>query len=352
MPFLHYILLFMVDRMHGERTISGIYHILQGRQSVQTIQDSFLFHVRPFYHTMEHLDRTAWQSSAKSCQASGWIAGYKEKESYILTESGKSHLNQLKKTCPLPRGLKFTEYAQQETLFWLKIQLVVQTLSEMVHGHRSFFPVTNRPDVAQSVRHFLLNMSLDPEKLAHQVYTELHDILQLLSPEEAHIIVAQLSGAGDAGLTMDQLAASTGYDRIRLILLFKSALRQLMDYFHRNKSKGYILADLLPGRAAGLSHSAEQTYFYLKKGLPFTALSRKRKLSQGTIEDHLVEIALKVDDFDISPFLTEELDQLIIRTALLLRTRRLKPIKDQLRDKASYFQIRLSLARQALREKA
>lgn len=353
MPYRYFLFLHLIRRFNGERTLSGIFHLLRGKQSAQTIQDSFLFHVEPFFHSFDGMDRRIYDHLSEECKKRGWtVLEGAMKEKCMLTLSGLEALKRFEKNCSFPDGLSFTENINSETDFWLKLQLMVQTLSELAHQRNAFLPVTRQAAVTESVRRFLKNSALDRRMLARSVFEELRRLMVQIPKGEADMLAAQMTGSGMSGLTVDQLSHYFGRDTFECQLLFKSALRRLLHQLAAGPSDFPNLGCFLDRNRGTLSASAGQTFRFLREGLSIETISKKRKLSLGTIEDHVVEIALKIPDFDEAFFLPEQVNRQICEAVSRMKTRQLKPIKELLHDRASYFQIRLALAKDAVRREA
>ncbi|RYL94859.1 hypothetical protein EWI07_04465 [Sporolactobacillus sp. THM7-4] len=348
MTYGYFLFLQLVGRFNGERSLSGIYHLLKGKQSAQPIQDSYLYHVRPFFHSLDTLKRDEFDRVYEECKEKDWLEPSDvQQESVRLTGKGAAFLATLRRKYTLPEGIYLTDYINEETSFWLKLQLTVQTLSELVHGRNAFLPVTRQPAVTESVRHFLQITPIDREKLSGHVFEELSRLLAEGPDDEANVLVGQLSGFGTGGLTIDQLSHQLERDIFECRMLHKAAIRRMMDHLSTRSGAYPFLSRLLDRKRGTLSLSASRTFQYINRGCSLEEISQARHLSRGTIEDHIVEIALKTNDFSCSPYLSEEVDQSVMEVVSQIQTRQLKRIKERLHDKASYFQIRLSLAKHA-----
>ncbi|MCO7126746.1 helix-turn-helix domain-containing protein [Sporolactobacillus shoreicorticis] len=348
--FSEALLLFLIRQFHGERTVSGIYHLLKGKQSSQSIQDSYLFGVKPFFHLCDDLERQSFQKLIERLHDCGWIQCVNSKQTtFIITEAGKNKLNKSGIEHTIPDGVKITNYVTTEGQFWLKLQLLIQTLSALRYHETAFLPITKQPPVTEAIRRIVLNRSLTRNELAHQLYQELCRLLTHIPRAEADLFAAQFSGYQMIGLTMKQIADESGKDLYECRMLFKSALRRLMADVSNNKSRYPLVASLISPAVSSLSNTAAVTLRLLRSGLSALETANHRNLSLSTIEDHLVEIALKEPTFDLSEYLAEELEQHIVERAHRLNTRRLKTIKNDLRENASYLQIRLALAKNTLR---
>ncbi|MCO7176625.1 helix-turn-helix domain-containing protein [Sporolactobacillus kofuensis] len=344
------LILYLIHCFQGERTISGIYHLLKGKKSAQSIQDSYLFHVEPFFHTCEDLDRMEFDSLIMECQHAGWICPKNDNSHhYILTQMGNEALAG-QKTNLFPDGLRLTDYINDESQYWLKLQLMVQSLSALVHHQQAYLPLTHVPSVTESVRRCLLSTTLSRHDLANRFYEELVRLLSNCPSKEADLLVSQLTGFKKNGLTIRQIAVLTDRDNYECRLLFKSGLRRVMKQIAEKPDQFPYNSKLLHTQRSGLSRSAAETLQRIRDGLSLGEVARSRRLTESTVEDHLVEIVLKDPNFEVNHYLTDELELQIIQTATAAKTRQLKAIKSQLKAQASYFQIRLALARNAVRK--
>src|SRR5690606_34171005 len=93
-----------------------------------------------------------------------------------------------------------------------------------------------------------------------------------------------------------------------------------------------------------LTKSTVHTYKLLEQDLTITQIAELRNLKKGTVEDHIIEIALLDPNFSIKPFVDSRQAVAILETAKQLGHKKLKPIKEKVKD-SSYFQIRLVLAK-------
>ncbi|WKB37107.1 hypothetical protein QS257_10545 [Terrilactibacillus sp. S3-3] len=143
-----FFLLYLIDRFNGERSLSGIYHLLRGKRSSQTVQDSFLFHVEPFFHLLDELKRAGIDRLLSECRTRRWLTS-PDNIHFRLSADGKAALLELGKACHFPKGIAFVTYVNGEKLFWLRLQLLVQTLSELIHRQSVFLPMTNQINVTE-----------------------------------------------------------------------------------------------------------------------------------------------------------------------------------------------------------
>nr|WP_275587799.1 helix-turn-helix domain-containing protein [Sporolactobacillus spathodeae] len=111
------------------------------------------------------------------------------------------------------------------------------------------------------------------------------------------------------------------------------------------------LRNLLDENEDNLTRSAQETRQLMKTGRSIEQLASIRRLAISTIQDHLVEMALKIRHFDCSPYVSQEQEHRIREIVRRLKTRQLKPLKARLGEQATYFQIRLILAKTSMEER-
>ena len=93
-----------------------------------------------------------------------------------------------------------------------------------------------------------------------------------------------------------------------------------------------------------MTQSTEKTFQLLNQGYSIADIVNTRQLKKGTIEDHIVELALKISDFSIEPFVTVEKQNQIKKVVNETMTKQLRLIQNNVQD-ATYFEIRLVLAK-------
>nr|WP_239454509.1 helix-turn-helix domain-containing protein [Bacillus suaedaesalsae] len=94
-----------------------------------------------------------------------------------------------------------------------------------------------------------------------------------------------------------------------------------------------------------LTQSTEKTFELVNQGYSIEAIAKIRQLKKNTIEDHIVEIALSDEAFDISPYIKSDTFKQIEECIMRLKTNQLKLIKNSLEIPVGYFEIRLALAK-------
>nr|WP_253270793.1 helix-turn-helix domain-containing protein [Geobacillus sp. A8] len=311
-----------------------------GKKSAQTLQDSKWFQLEPLFGTWKNVTLAALEEAAMALVEQRLALSAKQR-TYTLTAAGEEWLAE--QAALFPRHLNGWRYHEAEPLFWQRLSLIGQTLSNLVYGRR-FAPICRDERTLQWVKQYLLAKG-SRQMLAETLYQELIRLLEAVSEEAAVIFTLRLTSAVRIGWTMEQIAAYLQKDALYVQFQFRNVLHYIMAEAEAGRVP--MMAELMSGLApAVLTQSAQKTYEWLRKGKTIEDISNLRRLKRSTIEDHVVEIAANVSGFSIAPFVDDEKAAAIRAAAQALRTRKLKEIREALDGKVSYFEIRLVLAKE------
>lgn len=335
----------ILKAFQGERSVSGVYHLLSGKKSAQTIQDGSLFSVLSYFGVFPQLKRPLFDQDIQAFVEAG-DATLHDDEYAVLTEQGLNKLARFQLNRPELSHLNGWNYHAYTRIVWLRLCLFLQSLSFLVKGEKTFYPVTHQIDIQNWVRKNIpQNQGERKRKLSH-LHEELMRFLSTCKDEEAFVIAQQLSGKSKVGFTHAQLADHLEKDVTDVYLIHLVALHKLFNVLEMKEEYPTLflfIADLK--RKFVLTESARKTLHYIEQGLSVERISQLRKLKENTIEDHLVEIAFQNEQFSIRPFVNEEEEKTINERIDQCKTSRLRELKEHLPSSVSYFMIRLVLAR-------
>lgn len=336
----------MVNNLNGNRTVFGAYHILKGKKTSQTLQDCRLFQLTNLFGVLKQLERAAVMEVVNYLVEKNYIRACGENR-FVLTPEGDTFLKRKLTEQPLPVHLNGFAYRDTTGVFWTRLSLLTQCLSNLKANILEFFPVIKDTRTQLWVKNKLRSSETNISKLADKFYFEMETMLQQFSSLEASVFVLRLSGTKRVGLTIDQVADELKIDRIYAKLLFINVLHGIMKKSIENKSKYPTIFSIIDqdNTTILLTETTKRTYTLLQRGLDIREISSIRSLKENTVEDHIVEVALNCHDYPIERFVSPEQQRAIMAVVSELNTRRLKEIKDRLHHTISYFQIRLTLAK-------
>ena len=339
---LQHILLHIFHQLNNERTINAAYHLLRGKRSGQTIQDVGIFKLYPYFGILRKLPRPTFEEGVNGLLAEGWIKtddnGY-----FTLTASGVEQAQKL--ALPFFDGW---HYQGNEHMFYGRLSLIVQSLSNQSSGIHAFVPIQRNEEIQAWCRKFLLENGFRSGTLQQALYEEMKESMEQadLSTLQKELLVERLTGVGVAGVPWQQLSFRHGLPELDCQLLFISSLHQWLEAIDQQKNRFVLLSKLAANIRIDnvLTGSAYQTAQLYNQGYSLEQISAMRRLKGSTIEDHIVELAMNEPGFDIAPFVSHEQHQAVQQVVAAHGTRKLKVLHDAL-PHLSYFQIRLALAK-------
>ncbi|WAA13793.1 helix-turn-helix domain-containing protein [Fervidibacillus halotolerans] len=347
MDYAQALLLHCIERFRGERSANAAFYLLKGKKSAQTIQDASWYSLRNVFSSLPVLSKDDFNRMIEQLLRNRFIL--LENLNVYVTEAGKDWLNKTFDHQPFPKWFNGWKYSGVDEQFWKRISLLVQTISYWSRYHSDFLPVQRDLTVQFWAKNWLKQIKgSSREKLAYQFYEELRQILSAVESlgVDPNLFLLRLSGYETTGYTPFQIAKSMKMDEDYYTLLFRGIIHYMIDSSWKEKRRYVLLSTIVQrkGDLFYLTKSSLLTYRFIREGKTLDEIVHLRKLKRSTIEDHIVEIAVKVPNFSIDDYVPIELQQKIVIISDRLQTRKLKNIKDSLHE-ADYFSIRLVLSK-------
>lgn len=341
----------------NERTLQAAYYILRGRRANQTLQDVHLYSLYPYYRMFPQLSKENWDKIVSILLQRELVVVIEatdtsRKPSFYVTAGGLEYAQKQFDKYELQQWYSpFTQASLSYRIepFWQRLHLLVQTISHMAVGSMKFIPVVTDRKIQQWVKNRLGNVHVRAGWKKH-LTDELYALWNPLPKQVQKLMVAQLSGAVQIGKTIGQIAVQQKLPVSYLHLLFRYGLVSSIEKLQREKEMFPYLHTLVQVQASEegdsrLSESAAKTYALVRRGYSKADIARLRSIKVSTVEDHLVEMALRCQEWDCSDYLQADLAAAIYQASVKLGTNRLRVIKDHMGDNVSYLQIRLALAK-------
>jgi len=340
MLYLENIILYSLKQINGERTIYAIYHLLNGKKSSQTIQDVHFFSLKRYFRLVETLTREGFDQLVHHLLEMDMIYSIGDGR-FLLTDKGKQQTN-----LDIPLNfLNGWEYHGLTFLFWERLSLFVQVISNIVYRESQYIPIQKDKDIHKWLKNIIKEIQVPKAEMGEHLYSE---IIACLDDGEINpfIIIPRLTGYQQIGLTALQAAKRLNMEWSDYHLEFINGLHYMIQKIGHNKERYYLLSFLLKHtpQQDSLTLTARKSYELLQQGYTKEQIAKIRTLKLSTIEDHLVELALNVKEFSIDDYVDHELENQIIDVSRQTSTKQLKVIRNALKT-VSYFQIRLVLAK-------
>ncbi|MFS0781346.1 helix-turn-helix domain-containing protein [Bacillus sp. 1P06AnD] len=342
--YLEAIIMDCLLRIGGERTVYSVYHILYGKKSSQTIQDSRFFYIEKYFRTLPSLERGHFQQCIDKLNENGFIHVLNEKGNYRIEEKGREIMRHYVEKNPFPSYMNGFAFHMVAMPFWRRLSFLFQVVSNGVHKNSSYYCIEHDEFIQKWVKKIVFKYN-DMQELANALHQELQRILSTRPDDAASIFVLKLTGFHRAGYNNRQIGNRFGVDEYYVHFMFLDTLHLILQHSTEEHTVlTEISEDLFKNRQSPITQSSLSTLSFLKKGYSISEIAVVRQLKESTIEDHIVELALHTSEVQLTRFVDESLADEIRLIAEESQTKQLKNIKGRLSKEATYFQIRLVLA--------
>ncbi|MDN4608761.1 helix-turn-helix domain-containing protein [Sporosarcina highlanderae] len=332
------ILLFIINKMNGERTLNAGLHLLRGKKSGQTLQDVEYFDLKPLFGIWPKLDEVLYQQTADELINKALITS--DEKFCRLTEKGGVEVQHFQ----LPR-FKGWDYRGREKVFFGRIALAVQTISYFRTGSTSFNPIQRDREIQLFVKRLLEGKPLTDPKFGKRISEELKRALVTsgISDRQKYIFANRLTGRGETAKTYDQLASELDSSPSAVYLLFIESLHMLLPVVENPENYPFLNKCAFDIKVHSyLTDSALRTKKLFDQGYSMKDISKTRNLKMSTIEDHIIEMATNDERFPVTHFVSKDTIQAVLSKSEEMGTKRLKLLKNEF-QMLSYFELRLIL---------
>lgn len=346
MNYIQVSILFCIKQLKGERTAYGIYHLLTGKKSAQTIQDGKIFGISFLFQSFVYLDKRSFETCVAYLKEQQYIEET-ENQKYVMTDKGQARLEDELTARPFHPALDGWKFASSTQLFLARITLFIQTLSNLQYFQKGFLPISKNPEVIQWVKTYIMSQKQTRQELAAELFEELRTCLKGCTERDASLFVLQLTGYQRVGFTKNQLAYQYELDEHYVHIQLLGVIHHIIEKVSKNNESFHVLSSFLRDLylELPLTSSTLKTYSWLQKGKTLEEIAYIRRLKESTIEDHIAELALFVPSFSIDAYVSPKQQEEIVSAFEGSRTNKLKVIKEEVKDDVTYFQIRLVLAK-------
>lgn len=329
-----------------QRTENAIYHLLNGKRSIQTVQDAHLFGLDRFYGVLPSLTIDDFKYAVDQCVKQGFlIRSIADDQTYIHTTSlGKHALH----NNPFPyHYLNGLRYFDIDDIFLERLILLVQVLTNSHMNNSSYIPVIDKPVITNWIKRVYPHFKPDVHTYLQQLYDDLYGLLSRLSEEEAHMFVDRLTGYEHYGLSTHQLARKYHMKTDNIPLYLRAITHRLLTLINTEEVETNIVFFItkdLP-KLNFMTKSAQETYKLIQKQFQAEDIAHIRRLKLNTIYDHIVEIAWYDPNFHVHTYINQQQIDRVKDVVKNTQSLQLRTIKDHVGDQLTYFQIRLALTR-------
>lgn len=335
------IILSIISRMDGERTIYSSLHLLRGKRSGQTLQDVKYYDVRSFFGVYPKLGIELYDEAVRKLIDSNSLSITDDKLVW-LTKKGWNDVTSLP-----TYHFNGWDYRGNEMIFFARLSLFIQTVSNLRAGEKLFIPTEKEHDIQVFIKALFQKQPISDPAFAYRIMEELRSCIEAsgMSDIQKTIITHRLGGYGLVGWTWNQLAESLKLSVLSVRLLFIESLHMLLRAIENEVDVPFLQKMTEHVKVTSyLTTSARQTKQFFDKGASMEDIANIRRLKMSTIEDHFVEMSINEPDFPLNQFVSQHDIQAVTKKVEQLDTKRLRLLKDEF-GHLTYFQLRLILGR-------
>jgi uncharacterized protein YpbB len=346
MNLYDFLIIEVLLKVNGSRKITGIYYILSGKKTSQSLSDSQWLGLENYYASFHGMSIEEFYTLINELLDRELLIEI-EKNTFVPTNKGVLFFKENRKNGQFMEKLNGLKFSSIEQKSWQVISLYAQAISNLVYNNHSYPPVVREREITDLVRGLIPKTRKEIEKKAVRLFEELFTIMKDSDTVSSEVFVKKLSGHHRIGSTFDQIANELQISRAEAVLRFRGVLHQIL-------SKCADSPPLYPGfyellgnfiDIPPLTQSALKTFQLLKRGKTMKDIIRIRSIKPSTFEDHLVEIARAVPQFSIQPYVNKEDFEKVVQFYKNTSEIKLRPIKDAF-PHLTYLQIRLVLAKE------
>ncbi|WP_099158393.1 helix-turn-helix domain-containing protein [Virgibacillus ndiopensis] len=334
------ILLKCCSNIKNERSLAAIYHLLQGKKSIQTVQDAHSYALKNFYGIYRSITKQLIDKQIRQLIKQNLLT-----DDFIPTTNGENWLlhNEYILLLDMFNGIKYHTIAP---VFSDRLLLLIQTLTNSKKNYFSFIPIIDKTSVLYWMKLYYRKIKSNETAYLNAIYVELQQLLSTFSNEEANLFVDRLSGYKMYGKSSHQLSESHNLNLPDLHLVWVRMVHRILSAVYSDFMRYPILHSIISDieNKILITSSAQRTVNLLHEKYTVEDIAQIRKLKINTIYDHIVEIALFDSAFPIAQYVSKEQQGEIIKAIERTNSSSLKTIKEIVNSEISYFQIRLVLA--------
>lgn len=334
----------MQNTLAQDRSVSGAYYILTGKQSIQTIQDTKLFHLESYYGIYHTLKKQAYMEHIDTLVATGFLQAEQEANHFKLTGKGQDFLYH-HQTLLQQHFFQGIHYHSIDRIFHKRLLLLIQVWTNAQRNNATYIPVVDETAITSWVKQLYRQLQKPAIAYLNQLFKEISFAFEAFDMNDSlNIWVRQITGYNQIGWTKRQLATEFEKTAEDIHLLTTSVTHILLDQVYKHADKLTLLSQISiqESTTSRLTRSAQKTAEFLYSHT-LEEIAEKRQLKLNTIYDHVVEISLYDTHFPLARFVPPSIQVEIEEAMKRSGSWKLKEIKANLSEEIRYFDIRLVL---------
>lgn len=282
---------------HGKLKPSSLFHLLNGKRTTSILSFGFFHDLLALNGVLPNYSQKAYEKT---------LADLLQEQLLEETLDGQLQLTQKgRQNVPMQATIlsqvDYFSYGRNTEKMWRFVQFVLQVTSYLGKTNR-YLPLETSPEYTERVRQLVRRSE---NQLPNQIYKELTQIFSRMPKEEANYLAQTFSGYHFVGQASYQLVPQN-FQEMPWAQLFHDS--QVHHFFHELAGHpDFILYHFLqPYYFENENQSMGKTRQLFLKGYSREQIMKIRHIKSGTINDHLIEWALRTPDFPFERFISSQ----------------------------------------------
>lgn len=306
MLYLDYYLLSFFDAKKATSN-AQLLHVFQGKRTPSMF---YITEINNWHHAFAQFKFVSVEEIEKIIQQllhKKWLA--KEGKGYVITQTGLDAREEYFSTHYFPKVDRFANLNIRKS-FWDRLQLFVQSFSEMSHHNKQYSPVIKHPQHQENVRLLFQQFATQRDQLLNMWIAEQEFIFNRLDASRADVLAAQLTGNQKIGETKSQIQGQLEMESLEYSFYHQDTIEDVLNVVQNHPNELVILSAIIHQLHIetnhGLSTSTHISYELLKNGLDISRIANRRQLKENTIREHILEMAFILPNFSIAHFIPKD----------------------------------------------
>ena len=281
---------------------STLYHLLKGKRTTSVLSFGYFYQLLTYFALFPKAKEKEYQQVVNELSKSGLIKE-SNKKLFVITEKGKKYLEE-NWEADLGSVNQLKYYKWDKSFFDLLV-FASQVISEKAYKNKQYLPIEANLFKQQQLKKWIKGQ--EGEGVNERLYFEWEKITAELPNESQELILAQLVGHQEIGMTLFQIAEKNNRDVILNYLLFKNSWHHLLTVLISDPSDYPLFYSLLQTQGnRDKEPSSQQTTELYKQGYSLENIAVRRHLKISTVTDHLIEHFIVEQDYGMFPVISEQ----------------------------------------------
>lgn len=297
---------------HGYKArYSTLAHLLRGKRTTSILMYGFFYNILAYFSLFPNLTEKEVKQIIQHLLEAHLLI---ELSPGVVQISQKGRKSLERHPMIEHRGINSFHYGRVDEGFMELLMFATQVVSEYCHRNRQYQPIESNGYKQYLIRRWFQALPKDRQVLGQGLYREWQLLISSFPEAVRPFVVAALTGHGQIGLTVSQLADLRVVDPFEVGLVSKELCHVSIDQIIKAPNAfPYMNALYESIDKPRVNESALKSYQLFQKGYSLIEICHQRQLKESTVNDHLIEWAMMDETFDYNRVLADKDKELFLQ---------------------------------------